>query len=149
MDASGSFRGSFHELPQNMQIVQVATLSSPSWPCLFTLSFNVFNSLLSLLLRNFNISTPFLIFVTYPCCPMFSFGLLVFPILELTSLTTTVSLLALYTFFVDLLPLFLRTSSVSLFPHSSTLGACSGFFSGEYDIVESIKQPENKPWPSL
>ena len=62
-----------------------------SGPAFFTLSFNVYISLLSLLLRNSNISAPFLLFVTFPYCPMFSFGLLAFPIPEFKSSTMTTS----------------------------------------------------------
>ena len=58
----------------------------PPGPGFFTLSFNVF---ISLSLRNFNYSAPFLVFVTSPHCPTFSLGLLVFPILEVKSPTTS------------------------------------------------------------
>ena len=92
-----------------------------SGPAFFsTLWFKVFISC-QLLLRDSNISAPFLFFVTSPCCPMFSFGLLAFSILELKSPTNTTSPCLLY-FCRDLLLSF-RTSSVS----PSTLGACRCF----------------------
>ena len=100
--------------------------SSPFWPCFFTLSFNAF---ISLLVRNSNISAPFLLFVTSPYCPMFSFGLLAFPIFQLKSPTKTSSPCLIH--FIHLL-LSLRTSSVYLLPYSSTLGACRCFLRKDF-----------------
>ena len=91
-------------------------LSSPFCFCFLALSFNVS---ISLGLRTFNISSPSSCFVTSPCCPMFSFGLLAFPILELRSPTTycsTASPCLLY-FCVSTAtpPNFLRITSTVLF----------------------------------
>ena len=68
-------------------------LSSPFWLCLF---YSVFNVFIPLCFRNFNNSSPFFFFVTSPYYPMFSSGLLAFPILELEFPTSTTSL-AIYT----------------------------------------------------
>ena len=64
-----------------------ALVSSPFWPCF--LHSIVQRLFMSLLLRDSNISAPFLLFITSLYYPMFSSGLLAIPILELKSPTKT------------------------------------------------------------
>ena len=79
-------------------------LSGPLRFCLFSVSSD---ALIYLCLRNFNISSAFLLFVAPPYCPVFSLSLLVFSILELKSPAGTTPLCLLY----------VCTSTATLFPN--------------------------------